>query len=107
MKKEIFYKTIRNANGKGYHLEECEGYKKAYTDETGATIFLYFDNIDGYWGITEQETGATISTKFLSTLKEAKEEADKVIKTIFNIWDADSIRQARQTHFNLLCKMAQ
>lgn len=105
MKKQTFYKTIRNARGKGYHLEEAQGYKKAYTDETGATIFLYFDNIDGYWGITEQETGATISTKFLYTLKEAREEADKVIKTIFNIWNTDSIKQARKIHFDLLCQL--
>lgn len=106
MTKEIFYKTIRNANNKGYHLEKSKGYKKAYTDETGATIFLYFDNLEGNWNITEKETGATISTKFLSTLKEAKEEADKVIKTIFNIWDTDGIKKARQIHFDLLCNIA-
>lgn len=105
MKKQIFYKTIKNQNGKGYHLEQAEGYKKAYTNETGATIFAYFDNVDGFWSATEQETGALISKGFNKTLKEAKNEVNEKITTIFEIWSTEAIQQAKRIKFDLLCQL--
>lgn len=105
MKKQIFYKTMRNQNGKGYHLEQAEGYKKAYTDETGATIFVYFDNIGGFWSATEQETGAMLLTGLHATLKEAKNETDKRINQVFEMWNDEGIKQARRIKFDLLCKL--
>ena len=105
MKKQTFYKTMRNQNSKGYHLEEAQGYKKAYTDETGATIFIYFDNIDGFWGATEQETGASLSNGFNNTLKEAQNEINGKIKALFEIWNTEAIQQARRIKFDLLCQL--
>lgn len=105
MKKQLFYKTMRNQKDKGYHLEEAQGYKKEYTDETGATIYIYFDNIDGFWGATEQETGAALLNGFYSTLKEAQNEINGKIKTIFEILNSESIKQARKIKFDLLCKL--
>lgn len=105
MKKQIFYKTMRNQNGKGYHLEEAQGYKKAYTDETGATIFIYFDNINGFWGATEQETGASLLNGFYNTLKEAKNEINSKINKIFEIWNTEHIQQARAIKFDLVSKL--
>lgn len=105
MKKELFYKTMRNQKDKGYHLEEAQGYKKEYTDETGATIYIYFDNIDGFWGATEQETGATLLNGFYSTLKEAQNEINKKINALFGIWNTDEIKRAKHIKFDLLCKL--
>ena len=105
MKKQTFYKTMRNQNSKGYHLEEAQGYKKAYTDETGATIFIYFDNVGGLWSATEQETGASLSSRFNNTLKEAKNEINGKIKTLFEIWNTEAIKQARRIKFDLLCQL--
>ena len=105
MKKQLFYKTIRNKSGQGYHLEESTGYKKEYINETGATIYIFFDNINGFWGATEQETGATILTGFCDTLKEAQNEINKKINILFKIWNTDEIKHARQVKFDLLCKL--
>ena len=98
----MFYKLMKNKNNRGYHLEEAYGYKKEYTDETGITIYIYFDNVDGVWGATEQETGASLLNRFYSTLKDTQNEISSKINKIFENWNTERIEQARRIKFDLL-----
>lgn len=103
MKKEKFYKLCNEGNG--YFLREGNGYKITYTNDTHATIFLYFEKDGGFWSITEETTGGLVGW-MLKTLEDAKQDANRKIESIFNLMNTSGIKTAQKRKTELLLKLA-
>lgn len=101
-KKQKFFKLCKNNNG--FYLQEGEGYKKTYIDQTRACVFLYFEKAGSAWNITESTSGALVGSG-AKTLKDAKNEAAAKINIVFNMLKNDEqIKKAVKIKNNLFNK---
>jgi len=105
MKKEVFYRVLRNETGNKKSIKEYSdlflaidrGYK-VFGIETGTNkqITCYISkNPSGYWDVTEETTGMLVSRQ-CNTKKEAEAElSERLVSLIIKNLDQDFFKQAQ------------